>query len=247
MSYANWAPFVQYVVGDVVLYNSFPYRAQQISFGVPPFPVNNAWVLLNAGGSVSGIQQLGQSGNSITLNKGGGSADVSTTTAVAATVVKTTAQNYNDGGGAGLEITDFESDVFVGNLGGTPRNLTVNGYAELYQIRDSQGQVGVSGEFLGIDPAGAAGALLWQVGGGGVGPQGPTGATGPQGPQGDPGAAGYVGYGLFTYSSDVPPFSTGTWFLSGNTLYIQDDPAQQNFLSALTQMIDAQGSAHLNI
>lgn len=254
MSYANWAPFVQYQVGDVVLYNSFPYRAQQISFGVPPFPVNNAWVLLNAGGSVSGIQQLGQSGNSITLNKGGGSADVSTTTAVASTVVKTTAQNYNDGGGAGLEITDFESDVFVGNLGGTPRNLTVNGYAELYQIRDSQGQVGVSGEFLGIDPAGAAGALLWQVGGGGgVGPQGPTGATGLQGPQGPPGppgpsgAAGYVGYGTFTYDSSVPPFPAGTWFLSGGTLYIQDDPTQQTFLNALTQMIDAQGTASLTI
>lgn len=233
--YANWTAYNQYQVGDVVNYSAFAYVAQQVSFGVPPFPVNPAWVLLTSIGSVNGIQTISQSGNSFLLNKGGGSANVSTTTTVASTAQKTTAQNYNDGGGAGLEITDFESDVFVGNLGGTPRNLTVNGYAELYQIRDSQGQVGVSGEFLGIDPAGAAGALLWQVGGGGVGPQGP------------PGAAGYVGYGTFTYDSSVPPFPTGTWFLSGGTLYIQDDPAQQTFLNALTQLIDTTGSASLTI
>jgi len=225
--YANWTAFNQYQVGDVVNYSAFAYVAQQVSFGVPPFPVNPAWVLLTSIGSVNGIQTISQSGNSFSLNKGGGSANVATTTTVAATAQKTTAQNYNDGGGAGLEITDFESDVFVGNLGGTPRNLTVNGYAELYQIRDSVGAVGAVGEVLGIDPAGAAGALLWQVGGGGGG--------------------GYVGYGTFTYNSSVPPFPTGTWFLSGNTLYIQDDPAQQTFLNALTQMIDAQGTASLTI
>jgi len=144
--YANWTAYNQYQIGDVVNYSAFAYVAQQVSFGVPPFPVNPAWVLLTSIGSVNGIQTISQSGNSSSLNKGGGSANVSTTTTVAATAQKTTAQNYNDGGGAGLEITDFESDVFVGNLGGTPRNLTVNGYAELYQIRDSVGAVGAVGD-----------------------------------------------------------------------------------------------------
>lgn len=115
-AYANWSDFVQYQVGNVVNYNGFAYFAQQVSFGVPPFPVSASWALLTSVGSVSGIQTLSQSGNSISLNKGGGSADVSITTTVASTAQKTTAQNYNGSGGAGLEITDFESDVFVGNL-----------------------------------------------------------------------------------------------------------------------------------
>ena len=234
MSYANWSAFTQYQVGNVVQYNGFPYVAQLVSFGVPPFPVNASWVLLDSGGS--GVtQQLGQSGNNITLTGGGGSADVSTTTAVATSTQKLGGLASFD---SMLVLTSFDSDVFVGNLGGPPRDLTVNGYAELYQIRDSVGAVGAVGDVLGINPVGATGALLWTAGGGGGGttgatgatgatggtgstgatgadgstgatgadgPTGATGAVGATGAQGATGAVGSDGYGVWTYSASAPP------------------------------------------
>ncbi|AIW01863.1 MAG: hypothetical protein YSLV5_ORF05 [Yellowstone Lake virophage 5] len=64
---------------------------------------------LYVGGGGGGAQTLSQLGNSVSLSGGGGSVDISTTSAVSATTSKTTAMTYN----GGLLSTTFSGDLFA--------------------------------------------------------------------------------------------------------------------------------------
>lgn len=138
MSYAEWADFVYYTAGNIVSYLGVTYEALQQNINEPPTGLAPNWIVY-VNPPPAAPQVLSQSGNDILLSGGGGSVDVSTTTLVAATGVKTTAMTYD----AGLLFTSITGDLFVERteVGTplTPQPLTVNGSLDV--VIDPTGSV----------------------------------------------------------------------------------------------------------
>ena len=201
MSVAQWSPATQYPQGSVVSFNGFTYLAQLTNFRVPPTPATSpiTWAIVNSGNNpaAGGSQTLSQTGNTVSLTNGG-SVNIGQTTDVSNNTYKTSAQSYNDGGGFGLDITSFSSDVFVGNFGGQPRNLTVDGYVKPYKIYDWLDSEGIPGQVLSASTSigSPTGAIEWinNSGGGATGATGATGSAGANGATGATGATGTSGY-----------------------------------------------------
>ena len=104
--FATWSPSVWYEPNAFVQYAGLTWQCLAQNQNREPNTNPTYWsVFQNGGGGGGGVQQLGLTGNTISLSGGGGSVNVANATAVSSTTQKTTEQSYSTG------VTDFLNGV----------------------------------------------------------------------------------------------------------------------------------------